>query len=109
MVRPIKTILVSLNSEKAFKSNMAMARCIASRYDAHIIGLYVIPSAIVYTAPYGFGGPINMTELNRFYRAQASIIEDAFNDFVRKESLDAEWRLINSAGHVIADDHRSWP
>lgn len=103
MTRRIKTILVSLNKTQFFDSNMAMAAQIAREYDSHIIGLYVIPSAIVYTAPYGYGGPINYTEMNRFYRSKASGIEDDFNDFVRKENLNAEWRLVHSLGTFIGD------
>jgi len=103
MTRPIKTILVSLNNSQFFENNMAMAMQIARQYDSHIIGLYVVPSAIVYAAPYGYGGPINFTEMNRFYRGKASGVEDEFNDFIRRESLEGEWRLVNSLGHFIGD------
>lgn len=103
MTRPIKTILVSLNNAQFFENNMAMATQIARQYGSHIIGLYVVPSAIVYAAPYGFGGPINFTEMNRFYRAKASSVEDEFNDFIGKENLEGEWRRVNSLGHFISD------
>jgi len=103
MTRPIKTILVSLNNRQFFDSNMGMATQIAREYGSHIIGLYVIPSVIVYAAPYGFGGPINLSEMNRFYRSKASGVEDDFNDYVKKENLNAEWRQINSVGHFISE------
>ena len=103
MTRRIKTILVSLNKSEFFEGNMAMAAQIAREYNSHIIGLYVIPSAIIYTGPYGFGGPMTYTEMNRFYRSKASGLEDDFNDFIRKENLNAEWRLVNSLGTFIGD------
>jgi len=103
MTRPIKTILVSLNNTQFFDNNMAMATQIARQYDSHIIGLYVVPSTIAYTAPYGYGGPINFTEINRLYRSKAGGVEDDFNDFVRKEGLNGEWRQINSLGFFISD------
>jgi len=103
MTRPIKTILVSLNNTAFFDSNMAMAARIAREYDSHIIGLYVIPSVIIYAAPYGYGGPLNFSELNRFYRSKAASAEDDFNDFVRKEGLKGEWRKITSAGHFVSE------
>jgi len=103
MTRPIKTILVSLNNSQFFDSNMAMATQIAREYDSHIIGLYIIPSAIVYAAPYGYGGPINFVEMNRFYRSKASSVEDDFEDFIRKENLNGEWRLVNSLGTFVGD------
>lgn len=103
MTRPIKTILVSLNNHHCFDTTMAAARDIAQQYGSHIIGLYVIPTAIVYSAPYGYGGPVNFIEMNRFYRSKAAGIEDRFNDFRRKENLNAEWRLANSLGHFVSD------
>ncbi len=103
MTRPIKTILVSLNENQYFENNMAMATQIAREYDSHIIGLYVIPSVIVYAAPYGYGGPINFTEMNRYYRSQASGVEDKFNDYVGKENLNAEWRCVKSLGNFVSD------
>lgn len=103
MTRPIKTILVSLNKPEFFENNMAMATEIARKYDSHIIGLYVVPSAIVYTASYGYGGPINFTELHRFYRSKASEVEDLFSEWIRKEGLNAEWRKTSSLGHFVSD------
>lgn len=103
MTCSIKTILVSLNNTHFFDSNMAMAAQIAREYDSHVIGLYIIPSAIVYTAPYGYGGPINFIEMNRFYRSKATSVEDDFNDFIRREGLKGEWRLDNSQGNFVSD------
>ncbi|MEP3655655.1 MAG: universal stress protein [Litorimonas sp.] len=103
MNRSIKTILVSLNSPQFFDNNMAMATQIAREYESHIIGLYVVPSAIVYTASYGYGGPINFTELHRFYRSKASEVEGLFIEWVEKEGLSAEWRKTSSLGHFVSD------
>lgn len=103
MTHPIKTVLVLLNHDRFFESNMAMATLIAGQYKSHIIGLYVIPSAIVYAAPYGYGGAINFTHLNRFYKSKASGVEQKYRNYAAKEFLDSEWRQINSQGHFIGD------
>jgi nucleotide-binding universal stress UspA family protein len=103
MTRSIRTILVSLNKTPFFDGNMAMAKQIAREYNSHIIGLYVIPTAIVYTTPYGYGGPINLTELHRFYKSKASEIEDQFSEYIRKEGLNGEWRQTSSLGHFVSD------
>ena len=103
MTRPIKTILVSLNNSQFLENNMAMAAQIARRYNSHIIGLYVIPSVIVYAAPYGYGGPMNFTHMNRFYKSKASQVEQNFRDYVAKEALNGEWRKVDSLGHFISD------
>ena len=103
MTQTFKTIMVSLNNPQFFDNNMAMAAQIAREYDSHIIGLYVVPSAIVYTASYGYGGPINFTELHRFYRSKASEVEERFLEFTRKEGLRAEWHKTSSLGHFVSD------
>jgi len=103
MTRPIKTILVSLNSEQFLENNMRMATQIAREYDSHIIGLYVIPSIIVYASPYGYGGPINFTHMNKFYKSRASQIEQKFREFIAKETLHGEWRQTHSSGQFIGD------
>lgn len=103
MTRSIKTVLVSTNNKKAFESTMAMATKISEAYDSHIIGLYVVPSAIVLSPPYGFGGPINMAELNEFYREQAIEVEDMFKAYAAKENLNSEWRTVHSNGLAVTD------
>lgn len=103
MTRPIKTILVSLNNAEYFDNTMAAAIHIARHHDSHIIGLFVIPTAIDYSAPYGFGGAMAFTETNRFYRSRAASVEDSFNDLIRKEALNGEWRLANSLGYRVSD------
>ena len=103
MTRPIKTIVVSLNNPQFLENNLRAAETIARQFDSHVIGLYVIPSAIVFTMPYAYGGPINNTEMNRHFKAQAGIIEKRFQDFVQLSGINGEWRLAFSAGHLISD------
>lgn len=103
MTRPVKTILVSLNNDQFLDNNMAMATSIARQYHSHIIGLYIIPSVIVYAAPYGYGGPMNFSHMHRFYKSKASKVEQQFRDYIAKENLEGEWRQIDSSGHFIGD------
>lgn len=103
MKKSIKTVLVSLNEKACFESSMSTASKIAQIYDAHLIGLYVIPSVVLYETPYSYGGHITSTHLNRLYRTRASEIEDRYNEYIRQYSLKGEWRKLNSAGHFISD------
>ena len=103
MKRTIKTILISLNNQTFLENTMAAATQISRRYDCHIIGLYVIPSHIVYSAPYGYGGPIVSAGSKRFYASQSSKIEQDFRDYVEQEGLNGEWRKISSGGHYISE------
>ncbi len=103
MKKSIKTILVSLNERGCFEANMLMASKLARQFDAHLIGLYVVPSVILYETPYSYGGHIASTHLHKLYRSRAAEIEDQFEDFVRKDGLKGEWRRIHSGGHFITD------
>lgn len=103
MSRSIKTILVALNNPQFFENNMAMAKYIARQYDSHIIGLYVIPSAIIYTTPYGYIGPVTFPHLNDFYKTGAADAETKFRDYTKVQGLNAEWRTVTSEGKFISD------
>ena len=103
MTRPYKTILVALNNQQLLKSNLDMAAFIADRFNSHVIGLYVIPSAIVYSAPYGYGGGLHYTDLNTFYKSKASVIEQEFEAYLNRSNLNGEWRCISSHGHFISE------
>ena len=98
----LKTILVSLNNIDTFDTTMNAASALAQRHDAHIIGLYVIPSVIVYTAPYGYGGGIQYVDRTNYFKSNASKIEQAFEEFVRKDGLKGEWRQVNSEGYFLS-------
>lgn len=98
----LKTILVSLNNIDAFESTMNAASALAQRHDAHIIGLYVIPSIIVYSAPYGYGGGMQYVDRTKYYKSNASKIEQEFEEFVRRDGLKGEWRQVNSDGYYLS-------
>jgi len=103
MKKSIKTIVVSLNERGCFESCMLTASKLAHQFDAHLIGLYVIPSVILYETPYSYGGHITSTHLHKMYRTRATEIEDRFEEYVRRDSLKGEWRRVHSGGHFIGD------
>lgn len=98
----MKTLLVSLNNVNAIDRTLAVASALAQKHDAHIIGLYVIPSIIVYAAPYGHGVGAQYIDRNNYYKTHAAEAEKAFNAIVRKDSLKGEWRQINPGGQSIS-------
>lgn len=98
----LKTILVSLNNIDAFENTVNAASALAQRHDAHIIGLYVIPSVIVYSAPYGYGSGMQHIDRTNYFKSNASKIEQAFEEFVRRDGLRGEWRQVNSDGYFIS-------
>jgi nucleotide-binding universal stress UspA family protein len=98
----LKTILVSLNNIDALEGTMTAASAIARRYDCHVVGLYVIPSIIVYSAPYGYGSGVQYIDHNKYFKTHASKVEQAFEDFIRKDGLIGEWRQVHSEGYYIS-------
>ncbi|NNC36159.1 MAG: hypothetical protein EX271_02850 [Acidimicrobiales bacterium] len=98
----LKTILVSLNNLDFLDSTLAAAGAVAQRHNSHVIGLYVIPSVIIYSAPYGYGSGIQYVDRTNFFKSRASEVEQKFQDFVRKNNLNGEWRQVNSEGYFIS-------
>ena len=101
MKKSFKTILVSLNQKSCVETNMAMATALAKKFDANVIGLYVIPSVVLYDTPYAYGGHIMSTHLNKMYRLRAAEVEDRFKEIIRRENILGEWRQTNSSGQFI--------
>lgn len=102
MSKTYKTLLVSLNNPEFFSATMDMARQISKAYDSHIIGLYVVPSVIVYTASGGLSHGSNFAELSEFYAKQAEHVAKDFKTYIKTHGLNAEWRKVSSEGHVIS-------
>ncbi len=95
---PIKDILVHLSEDGHFDGRLDTAVAVAENFDAHLIGLYVPPSAYLpgYIAPYFTN---EMLRENRERRERAE--QDArsrFDQRVRQAGIRAEWRHTNGGG-----------
>lgn len=100
---PYKTILVHLSDEKSVEPLLEVACDLARRSEAHLIGLYVIPSFVPPSAlevPYSN----EFIELNR--KAQKEIaarIKDKFDATVANQSFVSEWREADAAGTSVSE------
>ena len=95
---PYKTILVYLNDERRIGQVLDVANDIASRFSAHLIGLYVVPSAIVDPAA-GFGGGIvigsGLAEHGRAqFRGTGERIRKTFEAATRGRPFVSEFRIV---------------
>ncbi len=98
-----KTILVSLN-DVARVDEIGNAACrLASRHDAHIIGLFVIPTIPIYPVP----GAYVLTDVieahEKFFAESAERVRSRFVEMVQKYDLRHEWRQVKDSSSLVAD------
>ena len=99
----IKTILVSLNDVDRAEEVASVACLLATKHDAHLIGLFVIPVMPVYPAP----GAYVLPELIENYEAQYAERGDKAKAFFEavtgRFALQSEWRLIHDGASILAN------
>lgn len=91
-----KTILVSLNSFELQSSLLKVCGFIARQSDAHLIGLYVVPSVQVY-GDYGATMPIVMSDYHDHFETRLQSTRDLFEAFLKAEGLKGEWHVVHSS------------
>ena len=92
-----RTILLNLNDERWVPKLVKTAASLATASDAHVIGLYVMPSVL---PPPEFIGDATNTWLEaqtRFFQEQARRIKLKFEDLVNDSSFTHEWRFDESS------------
>lgn len=98
-----KTILVHLPDEKRAPALMALAMEFARSFDAHVIGLYILPSYRITTPlPLPFGSDV----AGRIRRAVAHDVEltrKAFDAATVNQPVVCEWRAITTQRRDACD------
>jgi len=92
-----RTILLNLNDERRVSKLVKTAASLATASNAHIIGLYVMPSAL---PPPEFIGDASHTWLEAqilFFEDQARRIKLKFEDLVKDSPFTREWRFDESS------------
>jgi nucleotide-binding universal stress UspA family protein len=87
-----KTILVHLNDERRVGQLIDVAGHIADQNEAHLIGLYVVPSMVVGSFS-GLGGRLAQSGRQAF-KEEAKRIETAFYEAMKGRAVVGEWRLL---------------
>ncbi len=98
-----RTILVSLNDVDRVPDVLALTGAVAKAFEAHVEGMFVIPAPRIYPVA-TMAMPPDFFETHR--QAFAEMAEDIhaqFRDFLEKEGLSGEWRLMESPAPIIAD------
>lgn len=87
-----KTILVHLNDERRVGQVIDVAAHIADENEAHLVGLYVVPSMVVGSFS-GLGGRLAQSGRTAF-KEEAKRIEAAFYEAMKGRAVVSEWRLL---------------
>lgn len=96
-----KTILLHVNDERRVAGLVEAAAGLAARFEAHLIGLYVLPPVPTYgTTTYGAG--LIKAGLATFER-EAARVQDAFEEACRGRPLVAEFRRIEARHQGVAE------
>jgi nucleotide-binding universal stress UspA family protein len=100
----VKTIAISLNDTENLDHLLPTCAAFAARHDAHVNGVYIIPSVEVYAA---FGG-IAMAEVvdvqRKSFLSMAKKVKEKFDRTMKLNSLSAEWRQLDALGSSISHE-----
>jgi nucleotide-binding universal stress UspA family protein len=88
-----KTILVQLNNNRRAEAILEPAVDLASRFNAHLIGLHVQASVPVPALPLPFASSV-LDKLAAQEHATSSAIQEIFSRAVARAALTPEWRLL---------------
>jgi nucleotide-binding universal stress UspA family protein len=96
-----KTILLHVNDERRVAGLVDAAAVLATRFDAHLIGLYVMPPVPTYGVT-SMGAHMINTSL-RTFREEASRIQAAFEKATKGLPFATEWRLVDARDPGVAE------
>lgn len=96
-----KTFVISLNDTDNLDHLLATCSPLAARNEAHVIGIYIIPSVEVYAV---YGG-IAMTDVvdaqRKRYQSMAKQVREKFERVMSLNSLSHEWRELDAISSSI--------
>lgn len=97
-----KTILVALNDLTRTRELMQVATTLASRSEAHLIGLYVIPAVRIYPAMSAHVTPAVIDAFKLYFEEHSGETRKAFEDAASRAGIAAEWREVEITSPNIA-------
>jgi nucleotide-binding universal stress UspA family protein len=95
---PLRDILVHLDVSEQARTRLALAATLARRHEAHLAGLFVVDILVpMIAAGDGGSGAALATLLDGMRRdaqAEATAVETAFRERLRRDGIAGEWRLL---------------
>jgi nucleotide-binding universal stress UspA family protein len=98
-----KTILVVLNDITRAQILLDVSCAIARQYDGHLVGLYVLPAAQIYSDVGMLATPAVFEGYRNHFKSKLDVVRQVFEARVKKDSLKAEWRLVDSDFPDVAE------
>ena len=109
---PYRTILMHCNDARRIATLLAPAVRLAETFQAHLVGLSVVPPVAVISAGTPMGPPIIVDAHCELYRAENPAMKAAFEDAARERGFVAEWarmRLRPLAWRTLCLNMRAQP
>jgi len=99
----LRTILVCLTGEKSAAHLLKTAAVLARRDNAHVIGLYVTESLVMYPGIAVHVPEVSYKGFIASQQAHAKEIKAIFDAFAKSEDFPTEWRKVSSESSFVAD------
>ena len=99
-----KTILVSLNDVNRIEAILGVALTVAARNQAHVIGLFSIPTMPVYPVPGAYVMPELIENHEKIFKERAASARQAFERLVTANGVSGEFRQIQGNTNAMATD-----
>lgn len=99
----LRTILVCLTSTASAQHLLEAAAMLARRDNAHIIGLHVTESLVVYPGIAMHVPEVSFQDFIASQRAHAQEVKAIFDAQMKAEGFEGEWRQISSESGFLAD------
>ena len=100
---PLKTILVLLNDSGRTEQLLDAASPLARQFDAHLVGLYILPAAKVYSDVGMVAAPMVFEGYRDLFKSTLAEVRKKFEARAKQDGLKAEWRTIDSNFPEIAE------
>ncbi len=98
----IKTIAVSLVDIERQDAVMNAAFSLAAVHDAHVLGVYVVPSPNVIAVPASFGAMAADLNNSQHFADKLEDVKARFEDAARRHDVRAEWRRVDGETGLLA-------
>ncbi len=103
-----RTILVPVTDDPRLDERLATARMLGQRFDAHVLGLHVMPLPVV---PLGYGeaaayvGPELIEAQRRANVERAERLRQRFEEALAELAPDCSWRVVEGDPAMVALSH----
>jgi nucleotide-binding universal stress UspA family protein len=98
-----RTILVSLNELDRLDVLFDATSLLAREHQAHVVGVYVVPSPAVYPAVGPYVIPEVYDGLTRHFEEQAQSVKGKFSAAMARDKLSSQWLEVRAVAPVISE------